>query len=414
MGGFREAFGQLIDALPGVERVVVLVDDVDRCLPDAAMATLESIKLFLSVRKMVFVLAADQDMVRDAIAASLDATNRSERFASRYLEKIVQLPISLPRLAPQDAEAYISLLLANRVAPYEGAFTSLVEHCAERRNSGKTPLLGDLGALAWCPPDDLLRLTGQLAQGLSADKLANPRQIKRFLNAFGVRSTVADARGVAIPAPVLVKMLLLEDQHRTSFETLAAASSPERRPLLEAWEAWARGEAKDPPQGVSPETRDWAAAEPSLGTVNLDQYLTLAASLLNVSAGSQVSDQVSALVRALIAEGEAARAAAIQQLTGFPEGEQRDGVELLFASARHLDDLDPLFASAIGWAKSNPALAEAVLAGIRENWARLTTGAVVELANSGLPALTALVREAATDDTLDGMVHRAARMETGT
>jgi hypothetical protein len=49
MAGFRDAFGELIDSLPSVTRVVVLVDDLDRCLPRAVMATLEAIKLFLSV-----------------------------------------------------------------------------------------------------------------------------------------------------------------------------------------------------------------------------------------------------------------------------------------------------------------------------------------------------------------------------
>ena len=63
------------------------------------MATLEAIKLFLSVEKVAFVLAADQEMVRESIAVSLDATGRGEQFALRYLEKIVQLPLSLPRIS---------------------------------------------------------------------------------------------------------------------------------------------------------------------------------------------------------------------------------------------------------------------------------------------------------------------------
>jgi hypothetical protein len=60
MAGFRDEFGELIDALPRVARVVVLVDDLDRCLLHAVMGTLEAIKLFLSVEKMVFVIAADK------------------------------------------------------------------------------------------------------------------------------------------------------------------------------------------------------------------------------------------------------------------------------------------------------------------------------------------------------------------
>ena len=68
--------------------MVVLVDDLDRCLPDAVTATLEAIKLSCPPR-MVFVLAADQDMVRDAIPVSLDGARRGDIFAKRYLEKIV-------------------------------------------------------------------------------------------------------------------------------------------------------------------------------------------------------------------------------------------------------------------------------------------------------------------------------------
>lgn len=56
-------------------------------------------------------------MVREAIAASPSRTSRSEVFADRYLEKTVQLPVTLPRLAPYDAEAYIGLLLAARNLP---------------------------------------------------------------------------------------------------------------------------------------------------------------------------------------------------------------------------------------------------------------------------------------------------------
>ena len=125
MAGFKEQFARLVEDLPSVERVVVLVDDLDRCLPSAVMATLESIKLFLAVPQMAFVIAADQDMVRDSIAVSLGETNRSGAFAVRYLEKIIQLPITLPRLAITDAEAYIGLLLSAADGAGEAALKSL-------------------------------------------------------------------------------------------------------------------------------------------------------------------------------------------------------------------------------------------------------------------------------------------------
>lgn len=163
MSGFREQFEELIGKFTNVERVVVLVDDLDRCLPEAVMATMEAIKLLLSVPKMVFVLAADQAMVRDAIAASLSKTSRSEAFADRYLEKIIRLPVVLPRLAPHDAEAYIALLLAGQHLPDgdEDAFDELVAHCSERRLAGNTTLLAAVDGLRWKPESEVLQLAGQ-------------------------------------------------------------------------------------------------------------------------------------------------------------------------------------------------------------------------------------------------------------
>jgi predicted KAP-like P-loop ATPase len=48
MAGFKTAFRKLVESLPDTRRVVVLVDDLDRCMPRATVATLEAIKLFLS------------------------------------------------------------------------------------------------------------------------------------------------------------------------------------------------------------------------------------------------------------------------------------------------------------------------------------------------------------------------------
>ena len=63
---FREAFEKLIDAT-GKKRVVILIDDLDRCLPEHIIENLEAIKLFLNVKNTAFVIAADQNIVSGAI-----------------------------------------------------------------------------------------------------------------------------------------------------------------------------------------------------------------------------------------------------------------------------------------------------------------------------------------------------------
>lgn len=413
MAGFKDAFNILVKGLPNVDRVVVLVDDLDRCLPPAVMATLEGIKLFLAVPKMVFVVAADQEMVRDSIAVSLGETNRSGAFATRYLEKIVQLPVTLPRLATADAEAYIGLLLARTEGANGPHLEALTEHCSTRRQAGLTPLLGDLGDLEWTPSRDTLDLSAQLAEGLSSDRLANPRQIKRFLNAFGVRSMVAQSRKVTIPPSALMKMLLLEDLHRTSFETLAATAKPDRAALLTAWEAWAHGEEdSERPDKINEDSRHWAASEPSLASLDLGLYLDLAASLLNVRAGEETSDAVIRLVGDLLGNRAATREAALVELTALGETEQRTAMEFALRQGRRLEDLDVLYEMAIQWADKTPTLVDLVIQSASELLHRLTTGTVVNMNGAALRTqYKPTIQRLATEEGVDPMVAQAAKME---
>jgi len=93
-----------------VLRFVVLVDDLDRCLPEKAVEMLEAIKLFMNVPGFAFVLAVDDDIVERGIRHRYadylkEATTDANGFADNqlpisgheYLEKIVHLPQHLIR-----------------------------------------------------------------------------------------------------------------------------------------------------------------------------------------------------------------------------------------------------------------------------------------------------------------------------
>src|SRR5660397_114055 len=64
--GFREDFKELLEEAE-IERLVVLIDDLDRCLPPTIIQTLEAIKLFLSVGNVAFVIGADERLVHYAV-----------------------------------------------------------------------------------------------------------------------------------------------------------------------------------------------------------------------------------------------------------------------------------------------------------------------------------------------------------
>lgn len=97
-------------------RLVVLIDDLDRCLPEKAIQVLESVKLFLNVRGFSFVLAVDDEVVERGIAhryAAYIVDRRPGGAASapitgaEYLEKIVHLPVHLQRWTRVEAARFL-------------------------------------------------------------------------------------------------------------------------------------------------------------------------------------------------------------------------------------------------------------------------------------------------------------------
>ncbi len=98
MKDFRKAFKALLDAAK-IKRLVVLIDDLDRCLPETAIATLEAIRLFLFADKTAFVIGADEQMIEYSVKRHFPDFQRSglpDAYARYYLEKLIQVPFRIP------------------------------------------------------------------------------------------------------------------------------------------------------------------------------------------------------------------------------------------------------------------------------------------------------------------------------
>lgn len=61
---FLGTFRQVTAELGGSKRVYVLVDDLDRCLPDTALEIFEAIKLILDAAECAYVVAVDRAVIR--------------------------------------------------------------------------------------------------------------------------------------------------------------------------------------------------------------------------------------------------------------------------------------------------------------------------------------------------------------
>jgi hypothetical protein len=389
---FRSDFGKLLEDIPTVSRVIVLIDDLDRCLPRAVVPTLEALKLFLSVPKMVFVVAADRDLVADAIAAYLPPSNRSERIANYYLEKIIQLPISLPQIPAHDAEAFIGLLLLSRTTGTSEHLQNLVLHCNNRRLNGEAPLLSGFSAdAAFAPDEATLRLTAQVALGLGPETWTNPRMIKRFLNTFGVRRYIAQARGIDINPAVLAKMIILEERFPDAFDKLMSRNAPAQSDLLRAWEEWAGAEELEPPDGATEALKSWAASEPTLANEELGPYLTLAGSLAAKAVRVAIDEELATIVRRMVGDSEADRELAYEDALARSPQERRQIVQGLDEQLRRATDIGRPTRALVAVAERDDDLSSEVVARIRAvDRSLFTAGIVVTIGASKSGSLRGL------------------------
>ncbi len=105
--GFQELLSKYI-VQPG-GRLIVFVDDLDRCLPEKTIDVLEAIKLFLDVPGCVFVLGLDQD----AIIETIQTRYKGQLKAREYLEKLIQIPFQLPPIEDRNMRGFVSTLVAH-------------------------------------------------------------------------------------------------------------------------------------------------------------------------------------------------------------------------------------------------------------------------------------------------------------
>ena len=228
---FRKDFEDLLKE-SGITKLIVLIDDLDRCLPETILETLEAIKLFLFVPRTAFILGADERLVKYAVRRRFpELPGQLVEVGSDYLEKLIQYPVYVPPLGRGEMETYINLLFAKLSGIADADFEEVRMHAvkcepdtllAVRFNfaiaksilKDKTPL-----ALA----DNLT--TAERIAAVFASESGNPRQCKRFLNTLMLRIAMAKSRNVTLKQRVLAKLMLLERFRPESFRSLAEAQA---------------------------------------------------------------------------------------------------------------------------------------------------------------------------------------------
>jgi len=268
------------------------------------------------------VIGADRRIIRQAVAwryrdslkGSADGlADPSERLVDDYLEKLIQIPYRLPRLSPSEIETYLTLLFCKR--HLEPVLFSRV--CEESRNQraqdrycafAQTNALETLKGEAYPPKlSEALRIGAGIASQVTDVLQGNPRQVKRFLNAFFLRRKLADvAKLDEVKDDILVKLMLLEYATPKLFEKLFKDMDgqtgiigilAELEPSARSKAGTAASTQRDGLAEWVPMAR-WLAMEPALVNVDLRDYMWVTRDRL----GSTMSGMtmVSPIVRATL------------------------------------------------------------------------------------------------------------------
>ncbi|POZ51282.1 KAP family P-loop NTPase fold protein [Methylovulum psychrotolerans] len=108
ISAFRKEYSEVLDELG--KPLVVVIDNLDRCLPSNAIHTLEAIRLFLFLSNTAFIIAADEEMIRSSVANYFKGA--SDRHQIDYLDKLIQVPIRVPKAGIREIRSYLFMLYA--------------------------------------------------------------------------------------------------------------------------------------------------------------------------------------------------------------------------------------------------------------------------------------------------------------
>lgn len=361
---FRAKFAKLL-ADSDIDSLVVLIDDLDRCSPERIIENLEAIKLFLNVDRTAFVIGADPRIVRHAIAWKYtDQTGSIEEEApsivTDYLEKLIQFPYRLPKLSPAEIETYMALLFCQSHLTGE-LFEKAVSACDSQRSTNRYMVFGysavdtALNPKRDCPlPPELvtaLTFSAAAAPLITEGLKGNPRQVKRFLNAYVLRKKLAQvAQLTNIRDDVLVKLMILEYSHEKRFRQLFEwqASQNGVPKELSQWEQDFSDSSGDddekpaiPEDWKHPQLERWLRMEPSLGGIDLRDYFWIARDRLQSSmAGiSMVPPLVRRAFEGLLGDNASMKKAASSSAKEFDESERDMLFDLLQRNVqKHPDD----------------------------------------------------------------------------
>lgn len=355
IAAFRSEFEEVLIGLN--KTLVVFVDNLDRCLPKQAIHTLEALRLFLFMGHTAFVVAADEEMVRHSVSEFFK--DPGDRHVTDYLDKLIQVPVRVPRLGIQEVRAYLFLLFASASGAVGAEKVEALRTALEsnlRRSWKDEPISTEhaLSHLGTQPPVEVVMSFGiadRMAQMLANSSLVqgNPRIVKRMLNVVRMRAKVARLREMPIDEALIAKLALFERctdstaiAHLYNEINAAAGGKPQVLVTLEKLREDPEKFREACPEAWGAKSefiREWLSLEPLLADRDLRPlvYLSRETTPLRVLRGGLSAAAAEAL-KILLRVTNTASPSGRTAVSSIPHGEENDVMSNLIESLRSCRD----------------------------------------------------------------------------
>jgi len=364
---FHEDFENLLKQTK-IKRLVVFIDELDRCSHDTILDTLEAIRLFLFAKGTSFVIGADERQIRYAVQMKYPNIEGNQiDIGKEYLEKLIQYPIRIPQLGQKEVEFYIMCLFFEK--DFKEDIPKIKTIIKEEKDKSFLDFELTYELINNKSPDlanslkDTISLSKQISSVLAKGLHGNPRHCKRFLNAMELRMQMASFRKIDLDRRILAKIMLLEYFRDIFYARLAelqanANGKPEEITLIEM-DKW--DEAKE--LGMWKDDlwiKEWIKIDPVLSGVDLRAYFYFSReSLKSTSLAKQqnLSTQGETILEKLLSVSDSAREEAIVAAESIPEYESIIIHKILISKLESSSKLEMhLLQSFIEWSETNKAL----------------------------------------------------------
>lgn len=194
-------------ALPTVERIMLYIDDLDRCPPERVLQVLEAVHLLLAMDLFVVVVGVDprwllrslQRQFRDVLSGERADDGYWQSIPRDYLEKIFQIPFVLPAMTSQGFAALLdSFVRVSSTAALDTAGSAPAAAPVGATPRERAEIVAEPGSVA-----------GRVATGQSVERLdltepeldfftrlapliRTPRAAKRMINVYRMLRVTRD------------------------------------------------------------------------------------------------------------------------------------------------------------------------------------------------------------------------------